>query len=174
MRTIHNSLSEEEFNKVQNLLMGLQFPWFYRPIVDYQDDENKFQFCHYFYNDQEPKSTFLEELNPILDLIKPTALIRIKANLLTKTPEIIENTFHHDISDYDDENRKTIYPEKLKQLTTAIFYVNTNNGYTEFEDGTKVESIANRMITFPTNMKHLGTSCTDEKVRIVINFNYFK
>ena len=64
--------------------------------------------------------------------------------------------------------------EKLKQWTTSIFYVNTNNGYTKFEDGTKVESVANRMVTFPTNMKHTGTSCTDEKMRIVINFTYFE
>ena len=63
--------------------------------------------------------------------------------------------------------------EKQKQWTTSIFYVNTNNGYTKFEDGTKVESVANRMVTFSTNMKHLGTSCTNEKRRIVINFNYF-
>ena len=47
-----------------------------------------------------------------------------------------------------------------------------NNGYSEFEDGTKVESVANRMVTFPANVKHTGTSCTDEKTRVVINFNY--
>ena len=64
--------------------------------------------------------------------------------------------------------------EKLKQSSTSIFYVNTNNGYTKFEDGTKVESVANRMVTFPSNMKHTGTSCTDERIRVVINFNYFK
>ena len=63
--------------------------------------------------------------------------------------------------------------EKLKQWTTSIFYMNTNNGYTIFENGTKVESVANRMITFPANIKHTGTSCTDEKTRVVINFNYF-
>ena len=63
--------------------------------------------------------------------------------------------------------------EKLKQWTTSIFYVNTNNGYTEFEDGTKVESVENRLVTFSLNMKHRGTSCTDEKTRVVINFNYF-
>ena len=67
-----------------------------------------------------------------------------------------------------------VLEEKLKQLTTSIFYVNTNNGYTKFEDGTKVESVANRMVIFPSNMKHIGTSCTDEKTRVVINFNYFK
>ena len=64
--------------------------------------------------------------------------------------------------------------EKLKQWTTSIFYINTNDGYTKFEDGTKIESIANRMITFPANINHTGTSCTDEQTRVVINFNYFK
>ena len=52
--------------------------------------------------------------------------------------------------------------------------MNTNNGYTKFEDGTKIESVANRMVSFPTNTQHKGTSCTDQKTRVVINFNYFK
>ena len=50
--------------------------------------------------------------------------------------------------------------------------MNTNNGYTEFENGVKIESVANRLITFPAGMKHRGTSCTDKKIRVVINFNY--
>ena len=50
--------------------------------------------------------------------------------------------------------------------------MNTNNGYTEFEDGTVVKSIENRMVVFPANMKHRGTSCTNKKVRVIINFNY--
>ena len=94
--------------------------------------------------------------------------MRIKANLLTRTPNIIENTFHIDIGD------ECMSEEKLKQWTTSILYINTNNGYTKFEDGTKVESVANRMVTFSANLKHRGTSCTDEKTRVVINFNYFK
>ena len=48
----------------------------------------------------------------------------------------------------------------------------TNNGYTEFENGMKVESVENRWVSFPEDIKHRGTSCTDEKVRVVINFNY--
>ena len=52
--------------------------------------------------------------------------------------------------------------------------MNTNNGYTKFEDGTKVESVANRLVTFPASMMHTGTSCTDKKIRIVINFNYME
>ena len=52
--------------------------------------------------------------------------------------------------------------------------MNTNNGYTKFEDGTTVKSEANRMVTFPASMRHLGTTCTDQKIRVVINFNYLK
>ena len=56
---------------------------------------------------------------------------------------------------------------------TAIYYVNSNNGYTEFEDGTKIESIKNRIVIFPSNLKHTGTTCTDRKIRTIVNFNYF-
>ena len=57
-------------------------------------------------------------------------------------------------------------------VRTSILYMNTNDGYTLFEDGTKVESVMNRLITFPYNMKHAGTTCTDVPFRMVINFNY--
>ena len=102
-----------------------------------------------------------------MNRINSISLWRIKTNLLTRTSNIIENAFHIDMFSNMSE-------EKLKQWTTSIFYVNTNNGYTEFEDGTKVESVANRFISFPANLKHRGTSCTDENTRVVINFNYFE
>ena len=91
----------------------------------------------------------------------PKEIFRIKANLLTKTSEIVKNSFHIDIDALD------ILPWK-----TGILYMNTNDGYTEFEDGTVVESVANKFVIFPANMKHRGTSCTNEKIRVAINFNY--
>jgi hypothetical protein len=139
-----------------------------------------------FYNDDIPMSPFLEVVDPILSKIKRTALIRVKANLLTRTPEIIKNQLHHDVGPNDqrpgppysfqsDEIPPDTYSdEKLDHITTAIFYVNTNNGYTELEDGTKIESVANRFVSFPGNTLHTGTSCTDEKIRVVVNFNYFE
>jgi len=133
--------------------------------LDVEDELDNFLFIHPFYEELQPKSPFMKELTPILELIQPLAIYRITANLLTRLPTIVENTPHTDIGPMSDE--------KLKQWTTSIFYINTNNGYTKFEDGTKVESVANRMLTFPTNMKHSGTACTDQKYRIIINFNYF-
>ena len=50
--------------------------------------------------------------------------------------------------------------------------MNNCDGYTEFEDGTKVFSKENRFVTFPTKMRHTGTTCTNNHIRLVINFNY--
>ena len=168
MKIEDDFLDQDDFDKLQKLLMGSEMPWFYSSGIDSLEDVDKFQFVHVFYTGASWASdaVFLKILNPIVFKIKPLTLWRIKANLLTKTLNIVENTFHTDIGDLHS------YPEKLKQWTTSIFYVNTNNGYTEFEDGVRVESVANRKVTFPSNIKHRGTSCTDEKTRVVINFNY--
>ena len=56
----------------------------------------------------------------------------------------------------------------------AILYLNTNDGYTCFEDGNKIKSIENRFVAFDSSLKHSGTTCTDEPRRIVLNINYFQ
>ena len=76
--------------------------------------------------------------------------------LTTQTVDHHNSGYHYD---YDD-------------MTTAIYYINTCNGWTEFEEGGKVKSVANRVIVFDSNLIHGGVSCTDEKTRILINFNY--
>ena len=167
MKIEDNFLDQKEFDKLQTHIMGLQFAWFFTPyIVDENDkNEKEFQFIHMFYIDNAPCSPFCQKLNPILNKLNALALTRIKANLLTRTPNIVENEFHIDM--------ENVTEEKLKQWTTSIFYMNTNNGYTKFEDGTQVESVANRFISFSANNRHSGSTCTDQKRRVVINFNYY-
>ena len=174
MKIVDDFLAQDDFYELQTFMVGPEpghtrvrggsCPWYYNSIIDSVDDVDKFQFIHLFYTDWVPISTVIDRLTPIMNKINPLSFWRIKANLLTRTSSIDEQTFHTDISSMSEE--------KLKQWTTSIFYVNTNNGYTEFENGTKVESVANRMVTFPANVKHTGTSCTDERTRVVINFNY--
>ena len=166
MKIEDDFLKQEDFDKIQKLMLEPEgFPWFYADKIVFEDDVDKFQFIHAFYNNHIPMSLFIHELDSIITIIQPFSIVKIRAKLLTRTSEIIESTFHVDIP---------LLEENLKQWTTSIFYMGTNNGYTKFEDGTKVESVANRMVTFPADMKHLGTSCTDENIRVVINFNYFE
>ena len=176
-----NFLGQKEFVEIQTLIMGDEFACFFKyryyanagetvESIPQDKDENEldqFQFIHQFYDLGLPRSQYMKQLQCFMDLLQPASLLRITANLLTRLPTLIENPFHSDL-------RKLLQEEEQKQWTTSIFYVNTNNGYTLFEDGTKVESVANRMLIFPANLKHTGTTCTDQQTRIVINFNYYK
>ena len=48
INVIDNFLPQDQFNHIQDLLMGPWFPWYYnKSIVDY--DDSKFQFTHIFY-----------------------------------------------------------------------------------------------------------------------------
>jgi len=177
-----NFLRQEDFNTLQEIIMRNTLHWEFsykyyallesewstavrHPPKSHEDELDKFQFIHTFYENGQPASTFLKLLNPILEILHPISIWRIRANLLTRLPNIVENSFHTDMA-------ANLSEEKQKQWTTSIFYMNTNNGYTLFEDGTKVESVANRMLTFPANVKHTGTSCTNQQSRVLINFDY--
>ena len=170
MEIIDDFIDQKKFNEIQTLMMSSEFPWFFAGAVDRETEADegidKFQLIHMFHSNFQPQSLFCEKMQTILTELDPLSIWRIKANLLTRTPDIVENAFHIDIEELSEE--------KLKQWTTAILYVNTNNGYTKFEDGTKVESVANRVVIFPANLKHTGTSCSDDKARIIINFDYFR
>lgn len=158
--TIDNFLSKELFDSLQKTILGKHFDWYYNDHIDYELETNKgFQFIHFFLNTNGGGSSF-NVVEPILNIIKPVSILRIKANLLTRTNDIIINQFH---KDFNNKNK----------LTTAIYYINTCNGYTLFRDGTKIKSVSNRFVFFDSNLEHTGTSCTDENIRVVINFNYF-
>jgi len=159
-----NFLNIKEYNEVYNLFTGTSLPWSYnydvvRGYIDQSTDSlYNFQFIHSFYRGHRPTSEYFDSLLPILSKLNIKALIRVKANLTPKSDILYEHGMHTDI-DID--------------CTTALYYVNSNDGYTKFQDGTKIESVRNRLVTFPSAMQHTGTTCTDSKLRVVINFNYF-
>ena len=163
-KIIDNFLDKEEFLKIQNLLLSKNFPWYFQHGVNDLDTDkniNDYQFTHVFYMDLQPRSDYFDILYPILRKLKVGSIIKIKANLLTHTKKIIEHGYHVDY----------YHHEKLQDAKTSVYYLNTNNGYTLFEDG-KVDSVENRMVTFNLNTKHSGTTSTDTKRRVVLNFNY--
>jgi hypothetical protein len=158
---IDDFLDDADFKKIQEHLMGSWIPWAYNPAVLSDVDDPSlydFQFTHTFYKNHKPHSDLLPLLDPLMEKINPAAVLRIKANLIPCTSELVVQGMHKDVDNY--------------LCTTAIFYINTNNGYTIFEDGTKVNSVANRFVAFDSNVMHAGTTCTDQKIRCVINFNY--
>ena len=152
-----NFLDTKQFNKIKEVFFSKDIPWSFGKVVpDLESsvsDIDNFQFSYTIL----PESPFYECLIPLFDKMNMEVHFRVKINLNPKAYKIFEHGYHIDI------------PTPSK---TAIFYLNTNNGYTAFETGEKVESVANRLVVFDSHIKHTGTSCTNEKVRMVLNINY--
>ena len=175
-----NFLNKSEYNDLHNFILGTgetvngytqQFPWFFNsPKVLGSDMDYNFQFVHnVIQNGKIDSPVTFEVLKPLLNKLKPKGLIRIKLNLTTKTSKIIKYPLHRDIN---VKYEKDIDQLKKDNYKVAIFYMNSNNGYTYFENKKKVKSVANRLLKFDNIMNHSGTTCTDENQRVVININY--
>ena len=158
IQIIDNFLPEEEFKSIQSLMMGGEFNWFYSEGRSYSDD-GLYQMLHVFYDSENGKnSRYIDIWNTFMNKVEAKKCRRIKANLTLRTPTIEPSSWH---IDYDDDGK------------TAVFYINTNNGYTEFKNGVKVHSVANRVCIFDSNLEHRGTTHSEGGLqRVVVNFNY--
>lgn len=158
-KIIDNFLSDEEFKIIHDQVTDYRFAWYYNSTTAYEDEKNTTPcFGHVLYNECNIYSNFYSVIKDIiLDKLNPKAIIRSKINMYVKTKTLVEHAWH---TDYDFSHKG------------ALFYINTNNGYTILEDGTKIESIANRMLFLDTSKNHKSTTCTDEDRRINLNINY--
>lgn len=162
MKITNDFLDKEDFEKIQNFFLSSDFPWYYNDHINYPgEDIGGFkQFTHMLYNNLRPTSFAYDNLDPILSKIKPFAIARIKANLVTKHTEVVEHGYHIDFTNAPTGS------------LTSILYLNDNDGYTKFKNGAKIESKANRLVTFDGNMAHTGTTTTFDR-RVVLNINWF-
>ena len=157
IQIIDNFLPEEEFASIQSFIMGGEFKWFYVDGRTTSDDGLYIMVHIFFQPDVGPNSEHLDMWNTFMNKLEAKKCERIKANLTFKTSTIEPAFFHYDFED----------------MKTAVFYINTNNGYTEFESGVRVKSVANRVCIFDSNLKHRGTTHSEGgHQRVVVNFNY--
>lgn len=93
----------------------------------------------------------------LIERLAPHDLIKVKVNRTARQDRHIEYGLHVDT--------------QRPGATTAVFYLNSNNGYTLFEDGERIVSLANRLVLFDAARQHTGASCTDAEYRLVLNIN---
>jgi hypothetical protein len=162
VEVIDNFLEKEDFNTIQKELLGSYFPWYYNSSVTYDnpviDQLFDFQFTHTFYTESKITSDWFYLMNALIKKINPGNLVRVKANLTPVSSRIFQHDMHIDFENLHGK--------------TAIFYVNSNNGYTAFNNGSQISSVENRLVLFDSDILHSGSTCTDQKVRCVVNFNF--
>ena len=177
MMIYDNFLTDEEFFELKKVFYGhgefaSMIPWYYSDSKAYKDSDknicttamNNFQFTHHFYVNHNAASEYFYLIQPMIDFFDPISILRIRANLTVASDN---NTEHFGL--HTDAG---VLEDKDIGYTTAIFYVNSNNGKTLFEDGTEVLSVENRLLVFDGKLKHTATTHSDTKTRCVINFNY--
>lgn len=160
MKIIDNFLEPFNFKKIKSTLMNPFFPWYYQDHSTNEGDKIS-QLTHIFYSFdlvQKSNGQNLEILDPLFKKLDAVGLVRVKANLTFPCKKT--EKFHTDFS--------------FKNLLTAIYYINTNDGGTRFKNK-MVQSIENRIVIMPSNTLHAVARHTDPTFgRFVININYFK
>ena len=158
MNIYKNFLPKKVFKKLKDNMMGYYFPWYFNDAINDFEKKDNFQFTFTFIKNSNYVcwGEWQNIMVPVLEKIKYKKINRVKANLLTQTNKIVEYGLHTD----QDIG------------TTGILYLDNSNGYTKFENGKKIKSEENKYVEFDSTLKHTGSSCTDEKRRVVINFNY--
>jgi hypothetical protein len=158
---IDEFLPKDEFYKLKNIIYGPNFPWFFQPSVEEPgvSDNNYCYYVHLLLNDGIQNSLIF---NDIWDILKGRfdwkIIGRIKCNSYPSSSILLEHKNHVDA------------PWEHKGL---ILSMNTCDGATVLEDGTRIESIENRALFFDPSKPHHSTNCTNDKARVNININYF-
>tara|TARA_E500000318_G_scaffold28728_1_gene28819 strand:+ start:37 stop:540 length:504 start_codon:yes stop_codon:yes gene_type:complete len=159
---IDNYLSEEHFKKIYEFFNNFDTAWYYqnKMVTDVNDIEDRGFLSHCVYYRKKVLSSGYGVLEPLLDKIDMSALIQIRANLTFKSEKIYYSPWHNDYG--------------LNNQSTAILYLNTNNGGTEFQENNNfIKSVANRFLIFDGKTLHRSVSQTDENIRLVLNLNFY-
>jgi hypothetical protein len=126
IKIIDNYLPEKIMLDLENFLLSNNFPYYYvENIVLGFEKSDSFMFVHHLIENQKESSTVGNSIvNMIMNNVPHKNILRAKINFYLKTDCLQLHDFHLD-NPHED-------------IKIAIFYINTNNGFTEFEDKTIV------------------------------------
>ena len=136
IKIVDNFLPNDEFFTFKNIMLAEEFPWYYSGYKHnsfiFSDNKNyDYNFTHFFFKDHNKLSKYYDILFPILRILRPYAIFRIKANLTLHYNEVVTHGFHTDIED--------TY-KNIDTFKTAIFYVNNSDGKTLFKNGQELDT----------------------------------
>lgn len=153
-KIIDKFLDLDDFEAIRSIILDKNFLW---QTNECPEGNNLFlELPHYSNN--KPLSEFYNLLVPIMKKIEVLGLVEIKSNMYFK------NRY---LQSFKKEKKHNF------SVGTAIYYLNTNDGYTLLEDGSKIESRENRIVLFEETSFYYETNCTDRTCRVNITFNYF-
>ena len=167
---INDFLEPKDFLEIKNFIISPRCQWRYVNFIahkDGRDNDRDGYFVHSFkdchpetFLDRFPESPNYALMTKIMIKIKEKVdyknILRIRSSLYPRRDVQKTDPFHVDYA----------FPH-----TVCIFYLNTNNGYTMFENEEKIPSVENQLVMFDGQKKHCSVVQTDTSARYIININ---
>jgi len=162
MQVTDNFLQKEYYEHLYNIITDTQFPWMYQNRVANHSENpeanlNHYYFVHSLFHDYKIESRFYEEFIHLFKVLDVQFLHRARVLMFVNQGEQHIHDTHID--------------HKV-HCKTALIYMNSNDGFTQFEDGERVESIKNRLLIFDGSVPHSSSTATDTKERMLLSVTY--
>jgi hypothetical protein len=191
----NNILPQLLEKEVYSILTGDFFPWYYSPVTNVKSYElygeeggltgavENPQFYHIFYNEKERRSSYCDLIYAMVNVMSSAAninvesIVRVKANLLYRNPDLnqdLSNPIHHDYHDISGKNHE--------QFLSIVYFVDDSDGdlivfdksWPDMPVGSeevyRFSPERNSAVFLPSNMYHAGTNPIKNDRRIVISF----
>ena len=173
IKIIDNFLDKDTNKKFNSILTGNKFNWHICKEMVEGDDSNWFFYHTGIEHGKKATSEFVYEqiFLPLINGVFYCRFMPSKYKLLQ--PD--ELCYRAKINYYplNERFKKSMWHKDFHyEHMVAIYYVNSNNGYTELKDKGKIESVENRLVIFPGDIEHRAIGHTDTNARLNINLNY--
>lgn len=161
-KIIDNYFSESVYEEILNTIQSSTFPLYYQNSVTFKNINDNYFFYHILINRNTSTTSFNNIANFFIESVCPSFVYRMSVNAYPRTSKHTLDGFHVDLNHFHK---------------VALWYANTNNGYTVLKDplgneDIEVNSVKNRMLLFDGNIFHSVVTQTDSHLRYVINMNY--
>ena len=115
MEIIDNALEDAQWRTISRTMLSDDFEWFMERTNEGGDN---FYWVHEFRDMNGVVSRDDDLIYPLLNILQPKAITRVKGNLYDGKYDLETHEWHED---YGWEHK------------AAIYYINDNDGYTEFK-----------------------------------------
>jgi hypothetical protein len=115
-----------------------------------------------FNNNQINCDAYFKYIIPILKKLNSKAVVEVRANLAP--------------SCFLKKDACAFHTDNSYKCKTAILYLNTCDGGTEFKINDEIKFIKseeNKIVIFNSDIEHRATKSTNVDFRYILNFNYF-
>ena len=80
IKIIDNFLEDNVFTRIQNIVMGDYFPWYFNDFKSDGYDTHNYQFTHTIVREGEVQSDFFQYMDPFFKGLEVKDIIRVKMN----------------------------------------------------------------------------------------------